>query len=727
MKRIIALFVLALITSLSVLSQSTIPLSDNCLYYSSDNNIHLEKIKDSVYHSSKDIKINSKRFNINGSSLYQHFTRLNRIKPKEFDLYSVNSRPNRTSNKEANDLDTLYFSFDQDYSWLQTPEIYVSKSENIGGLTTPYWLNNTFGYFLLEHDTVDVLSIMLTGMDVNIVFQYDFVFDGDDTIFLSASQATHPIVMEPVDENGNNISSLEGFFRKKFTVSIDLTNGGDFITDWSWEGTSSFKVSDYFRGTMKLYFGSSLENYYFGSWPSYLIECPILDSIVDSVYFTNNPDSLVNVVSNFTYYKKRDFNKIGFGDFTKYVAWTGNYGISGMVSIYQDYAHPYWEGSMHISMQNCNELGYCFEHYLGCEINGDYKNYYASPYYDEYNDSLAGFYGFTPNADVHYCNNYDTLFIGKGLAFYQPAWTNTQAIIHSVSNNMGMWGNYIYPDTSTDKYVLKDLNGNIIVKGSGLEVYAYVTNHEPYILTQTNSFTHFNGFTGKSILTSYLDLGEKDFTPPVAAKIYLINENNTMKYDFNNSEKVILNFSAADFITYTTNHIGIGYQPLVDSLTDVFIKDHNSSKWIEVPVVRLFGDSVIGSFFRSDLTDYLDNDSAMYDLKFKIIDTLGNYAEYKFLPGFVYGNFTVGINHNTSSVSANTLFWPNPAKNLIHTENNKNGYHFFVNSLSGIKVFDGKIKNGTINISSIPSGVYTITFTKDGQITDSGKFVKIND
>ncbi len=288
-----------------------------------------------------------------------------------------------------------------------------------------------------------------------------------------------------------------------------------------------------------------------------------------------------------------------------------------------------------------------------------------------------------------------------------------------------MWGNYLYPDPKTDKYVLKDLNGNIIVEGSGLEVYAYGISHEPYILTQTNSFTHFNGFTGKSILKSYLDVEEKDFTPPVAAKIYLVNENNTMKYDFNNSEEVILKFSAADFITYSTNHIGMGYQPLADSLTKVYIKEHNSNKWIETEVIKLLGDSVIGSFFRSDLTDYLDNDSAMYDLKFKIADTSGNYAEYKFLPGFVYGNFTVGIDDNISPESVNTLLWPNPANTLIHTEGSKNGYHFFINSLAGIKVLGGTVKNGTININSIPSGVYTVTFTKDGQVTDRGKFVKV--
>ena len=729
MKNFVFIFLL-LLSAMASTSQNIIPLTDTISFVTSRQNVEVSQTVKVVKNSPDGKRINIKMFDLKGDNATTSFYRFDKRSSSgnDYNFFALESNLNVPSNdKDFSTDDTLFFKLDDVYGWGFFQKIYLARPDNPAGVYMAMWLNDTVGYFTGVTDTFDIISIMPKNNDIFIIFDYNYNFYQTDTLYISSSQAPHPITMDPVDENGQSINNLAGTSSSKMLLRVINNNGSQFFSSWNMLYTTHYFVSDYYLGLERLYFASSHECHEFNDYPSYMIEYPLLDSIVDSVYFTNPPDSLVNVVTNFSYYHKRDYDNIGFASMIKYLNADGSIGYAGNLSYSQAYKFPYWESSMHLYKQNFSDFRFYYQHYIDYTVQGEAKYYIASPEYEQYNDSLTATLKIAPIGDAHYFANYDSLFFGKGLVYYWNIWANTYSVIHVTAEKMGMWGNWIYPNDKEDSYILKDGNNKVIATGLGLEVYEGGLSAQRYTLTQKHNFTHFNGYTGTSIITSHLDLNYTDHTPPVVSNVYFVNDSNTMKYQFYDDESIILKFTAADFIAYNSYHDGIGYPDFPDSLTTVWIKRREDDKWQQVEVQKTYSDSVVGSVFRSDLTNYIGIDSALYDIKIKVVDFNSNDAVYLFSPAFVYGAFTLGTNDKPEIENSidYIVFTPNPVSENLHVLINKaDTYHYIIYSQEGISVQKGNIVNKTVNVSTLPSGVYVMVMFKGNKKVVAGKFIK---
>ncbi len=717
------LFFLFFVFSISVAGQNVVPLSDNLSLITNGENVPVENTG-SVTKQINGMTINSKSYRINNGIENVSLHRLVPSGDNSYDYYSVNSAalsvPANAGNK---DYDTLFFKLDDVYGLGFNPAVYIARPENTTGVYIPYWINDTLGYLTgIESDTLDIIAMLWKGLDFSIVFKYDYLFDHTDTVFLSDTMATHPVVLDPVDENGQSIFNFQGNRYSKFLMTSRLSSGEYFVSSWEIDYNTNYYISDYREGMEKIYFGDLLNCHYMGSFPSYNIQFAVPDTITDSVYLTNPPDSLVNVVSNFTYYHKRDYNNIGFGSMSK-IKTANGYKTVGFLEYKQDYTHPYWEGSIHVYNTGDCIMRFNTQHYIDYIVNGANQFYIASPTYDIWHDSLAGYDGFVPRSDIHCFANYDTLFFGKGLVYYWNMWNNYSTAVYLKSDKMGMWGNWIYPNDREDTYILKDSTGNVVASGSGLEINVSISK-APYTLVQSNNFTHFNGFTGKTTITSELDFSKTDHIPPVASNIYFVNGNNTMKYQFESTEQIILRFSVADFTAYNNYHGGVGFHELPDSLTKVWVKKQNANSWLEAEVEKIYGDSTVGSVYETDLTDLISIDSALYDVKIYVEDSSGNSVTYVFRPAFVYGNFSVGIKEPGTAKPLKVVISPNPVRNVLNVKNIDDNCTYEIYSASGKEVLRGVMTNGKINVRHIAKGMYIIVFKTGDKKLASGRFVK---
>lgn len=714
-------------------SQSITKLSDNVSFYTSFADMTIEKALDSITNSNDGMIINSKDYLINDVGFYDNISLYRDNTDKEFTIYNIKSDP-KHAGKQNNSLkgsDSLFIVLDTIYGWGLYMKVYIDQETNYSGVIVPTWINSTLGYVsVLEHGYINIAAILPVGLNINIVLRDSINFYEQDTIYLSASEAIHQINYEPIDKNGNPLGNLGGEFNNKFSLVFDLANGGFVSSNWSWYGYSDYFISDY-HGEIDLYFGSSLYQFDSG-FPSYLIEYPEYDSITQSISLSNEPNKLANAVLNYTYYAKRDFNKIGFGNFRKHISYTGNYFVGGILLFQEKPADTYWEGELFMDMQDSDKFGYCLQNYMGYVNDGDYFHYIASPYYDEHNDSIAGFWGLIPDEDVHYINNNDTLFFGKGTSFYWSSWSNFSERISCYSDNMGIFGNYFYQNYNTDTYKIKDKDGNTIIEGSGLEIFATGLEPEEYTVELTNSFCPFDEYIGSSSLFVTFDKSKYDPNPPPVSRIQLLN-NNTMKYHFEFGEEVFLKFSASDFIGYNEGHIGTGFQPVVDSLTKVLIRKHYNTNWEEVDCEKIFNDSIIGFQYKSNLSDFLVADSAMYDLKIYVEDFSGNSSEYTFNPAFIYGNFMVSIPDEPNIFNEQISFTPNPAHNEIfinniEAEKDASSTYKIINT-KGLVVKKGVLSRNTssvsINISDLTNGLYIIVLYKKNNLLKTSKILKM--
>ncbi|NQT77442.1 MAG: T9SS type A sorting domain-containing protein [Bacteroidetes bacterium] len=736
MKASILLFVISVLFFSNIVAQSTIELSEDVSFYSSYPDISIDKTADTITYLHDGSLINYKNYRINNAVPFLDQTFIRRNEESEITVYKVEGKAKEDNwlADPTKDTDTLFIVLDTVYGGGMLHRVFIDREINYTGIAVPTWINNTFGYLAnLEHGILNIAAVLPSdiGPYMYLVFRENYEFTGQDTIFLSASEAIHEINFDPVDENGNFLGNQAGTFSALFTLVFDLANGGIVPSSWGWLGNSNYYISDYYGETIDLFFGSSITSPYSGD-PTYIIEYPLLDSITQDVTLTNNPDDLANAVLNYTYYDKRDYNKIGIGIMLKLVAFTGNYGIWGMTSFMQQAANPNWECDLYMDMQDSEKFGYCLRHKMDYIEDGESYNYIQS-YYDEYNDSIAGFLAFLPEADEYYVNAYDTLFFGNGTSYYWSNWSNFSNRISCVSDNMGMWGNYFTPFTNTNTYVIKDANGNTIQEGTGLEILVDGLEPDKYTVELLNSSCHFNGYTGSSTLFASFDKSKADPNPPPLKEIQLLNAENTMKYHFEAGEEVLLKFSASDFIGYDPYHVGIGFQPVVDSLTVVSIKEHSETDWSDVYCQIVYSDSIIGYQYQSTLTDYMLNDSAMYDVRILVEDYSGNTSEYSFYPAFIYGDFIVGVPEGTSNSinRSNINIAPNPVHENLYLSNivaSDNSLNYEILNPNGQVVKYGAIApNGSqavIRVSDLSAGLYIISLLNNNTPISSAKFIK---
>ena len=728
-------FIIIIIITLGSVTQSQAqyitPLTKEISFYSSFSNTTVDNILDTITYSHDGKMINNKKYKINGPGNF-NYTYLLDNENLGLSILNIGSNLNHETiqTNPTRNTDTLFIVLDSAYGLFTG--VYIDREINTTGIATPTWINDTLGYLAnMEHGIINILAI-LPFPNINIVFRDSIVHSGQDTVYLSADEARHELNYEPVDENGTYFGDLDGTYYTNFSILFDLANGGVVYIGWSVFGSTNCFVSDY-HGVLDMHFSASVNNWNSGS-SNYLVEFPEYDSIVNNITLTNNPDDLASTSLDYTFYAKRDFNRIGIADFTKCIAYSGNYAIQGIILYRNKPADENWGCTLHMDMQKSDKFGYCLQQRMKYILDGVDYPYIHSPIYDEHNDSIAGFWEFTPEQDAYFYKYDDTLFFGKGASFYWSVWSNFSGRISCVSDNMGIWGNYFYQNFSTDTYKIRDSTGNVIHEGSGLEIILNGLEPEQYTIELTNSFCPFNSYIGSSSLIATIDKSKYDPNPPPVSKIQLLSTNNNMKYHFDFGEDVILKFSASDFIGYDENHVGIGFQPVVDSLTNVLIKQHYSTNWLKVDCEKIISDSIIGYQYKSNLSDFLTEDSVMYDIKIYVEDFSGNSSEYTFSPAFIYGDFIVGLPEyqDSNNFYEKITFTPNPAHNeiLINNIAEKDApitYKIF--NTNGFVAKKGELSRNTssasINISDLTNGLYIIVLYENNNLLIMSKIIKM--
>ena len=732
MRSLIIAFFITLCFLTNSQAQTIVPLSEDVSFYSSYPDMTIDKVSDTIiYHQDRDL-INYKKYKINGSNNF-NYTYLRDNENLGLSIFNIESNLNHEiiQTNPLRNTDTLFIVTDSAYGLLAG--VYVDREINYGGVATAIWINDTLGYISnLEHSTINILAI-LPFPNINIVFRDSVVHAGQDTVYLSADEAIHELNYEPVDENGTYFGDLNGTYYTNFSILFDLANGGVVYIGWSVFGSINCFVSDY-HGVLDMHFSASIDNWDSGS-SNYLVEFPEYDSIVNDVTLTNNPDDLASTSLDYTFYAKRDLNKIGIADFKKCTTFTGNYGIQGIIQYQEKPADKNWGCTLHMDMQQSDKFGYCLQQRMKYVLDGVDYPYIHSPIYDECNDSIAGFRELTPEADVHFYNYDDTLFFGKGSSYYWPIWAVSHSSIYCTSDNMSLFGNYFYRDYITDTYKIIDDAGNIIHEGTGLEMQSGYIEPGIYTVELTNNFCPFNSYVGTSSVIVSVNTYNIDGDPPPVSQIQLLNADNTMKYHFESGEDVLLKFSASDFVGYNSYHVGIGFQPVVDSRTKVSIKLHNQTDWSDVDCQKIYGDSIIGSQYQAELSDFLISDSAMYDLKINVEDYSGNSSEYLFSPAFIYGDFIVGIPNkpDNNEFDEQILFAPNPAHDKILISNIEAYKDAFLTyeilNMNGLIVKKGELSKNTssalINISDLSDGLYIIVLRNENKPIIMSKIIKM--
>jgi len=157
----------------------------------------------------------------------------------------------------------------------------------------------------------------------------------------------------------------------------------------------------------------------------------------------------------------------------------------------------------------------------------------------------------------------------------------------------------------------------------------------------------------------------------------------------------------------------------------VWIKRRDSEEWLDAEVQKIYGDSVVGSVYEADLTDLLDIDSTLYDLKISVTDKADNGVNCVFLPGFVLGAFTLGDAEKRGEGETGIDIYPNPVNGMLSV-NIENGakYEYEIYTGDGRKVLGGVTTGKSIDVSGISKGIYIITFRREGRYVSVRKFVK---
>lgn len=730
MKKIILFSAICFYSVLLIQAQSNIKISNDISFYSTYPETSIKNVTDTTIISDNNLMIYRKQLKLNAP--FSTIQTLGSGEGDHYSIYEVISNPNydKTTSLDR-DTDTLFFVLDQVYDY-GVDRILLNR-ESSTCLEEVTWVNDTFAYKVLEHCTLNIVSILRPGYgihELNMIFKENYVFNDKDTIFLSAFQATHDLIWEPVDINGGPLST-QGYVRNIFTIFFPLINGGYSTVEYRWFTSCTYRISDY-RGAVPILFGNEVVGNYESGLSKYLIEYPYQDSILEDVNFTNEPTQFAKLDTEYSYSVERDSNRVGLGNFLKWINWNGNAGFLGWISYDYQYANPSWSTTLYMDLQDIDDFGYSMKYYLDYFVKGNKIEYVESPFYDEFDGSIAGCFFLTPEPDLHLFNNGDYVEYGKGFSYYWSNWNNNSTAIQCETDNMGMWGEYFSEDTITDTYKIVDASGILIHEGNGLSILSYGFDPGIYTVEQKRTATQFYAHVGTSTLTSILNTTNEDNVPPHVIRVYLQTDYNSIRYTYRSGERVILKFTASDFVSYDNFYGTYGFQPLAYSNTKISIKLHDENEWTDIEYSEIHNDTLIGTQYYAELTDYLTIDSTMYDVKIYIEDLSGNSTEHVFSPAFIYGDFMVNISddYNMGDSQEKIIIYPNPSYDEVIINNKCQVVDFYeIMNINGNLIKNGEINKNTklskVNIHDLSPGIYVITVYNENKTIQTEKIVKL--
>ncbi len=228
----------------------------------------------------------------------------------------------------------------------------------------------------------------------------------------------------------------------------------------------------------------------------------------------------------------------------------------------------------------------------------------------------------------------------------------------------------------------------------------------------------------------------EDTTPPYIPMITLVDENGTPQGILESGQRLLARFDVCDV---EPNGDTYEYQSVPDENVHFYAREHGTGDWTEFPITFLQEISelsfVFGKAFEADISEMVEADSSMVDIRIVAVDDVGNAVEYQSAPAFGTGDYITGIDEGIAEQDAPkvdrfTGNYPNPFNpetNIMFSLSGVRHVKIDIYNIKGQKVtrlLDDKLPAGAHKITweglneekkPVSSGVYFIRL-QTGQI-----------
>jgi len=622
--------------------------------------------------------------------------------------------------------DTLYVNITEGY-WITEVVAFDQENHIYSFVSFPKSEN----YFVLPHGTYDFMARYMLP-DVKHVFNSNYEFNEMDTISFNAEDAIYEIDLKPVDKYGDTLPN-SSFLWDEICYMYQLPLG--YHAGFRLSASSSTDTKFYFsdnQDNIEINFSNTYCNH-LGENEIHFIDYMSLTQIDQDTILSNSATDYIssNIKFKLPYQNNSQLNHyFSHESAVKYFNSSGTYRISypGILVYKKIKTDSYWEGKIHYSKYDNPDFSTCSICYIFSGLNDDPVDInFKTNLYDIIDDSISNYLTFTPYEENATVSETDTLFAGVGASL---PWVRIRAFYAEIGCQGDWYGSAaekIYYDDNAQLFEILDENGNVVHAGSGCDFYSVI---EPgiYSIKLTNNHNEFDSYNGVSEAVFNFNTTLNDYRPPIIRPFQFRDENNIVRHIFNTDNEINLYFAAADFYDYSLLHIGHEFHQINQKQTLVKIKEHQQSEWQDVIVNSIYQDSLIGDFFKAGLSTFITNDSALYDIQIKVVDSAGNSATYSLYPAFAVSDFSVAVQPNIETQMQDLFqIYPNPVESILNIKllENHETVNIKVYNALGMIIYDfyvGEMEM-TINLSGFANGMYYIS-ADNGIKTTFKKFIK---
>lgn len=323
------------------------------------------------------------------------------------------------------------------------------------------------------------------------------------------------------------------------------------------------------------------------------------------------------------------------------------------------FRHAPWEANVYIMNSDAPDLLTAFTYFSD---NGILK---FSPF--QRNSNGIQLYHFNNNTldNIDYtCKRQNRhIFLNPSLSVYKdngtlflnewPVYGDTYFYNCLLNDNNIYLATKHYGNNECEFYYIYNNYENFILNSEGEEVFS---DNSPYVscdlpddkYTYISNYTYF-GFGDTPAyyqLSSIIDLTyesqveipfKTDNNPPTLTSLQVRNERDLPASHLHRNSSGKLRFSVADFQPFFTDEdstsVGINYHPIHNDSISAFIKELDSTEWMQTDFTFLLEDSLIGKYFEINLSPILDH---VKDVCFKLefSDRKGQKTKHIFTPLF---------------------------------------------------------------------------------------------
>lgn len=604
------------------------------------------------------------------------------------------------------------------------------------------WTSYLTGYIILAPGIYDIVCKMAYGpinnLIVKIIIKENIEVVGTQTLIFNTIEGVNEVVLNGRDENGVKFQQLPFEEKNIAAVFVDFLQG-HFLFFTSMGYTNKFYFSDCSSDIQILfsnvYRDTEQEN------KINVIEYPLFTGINQDTSLSNDPAAYIN--TNL----KVDMPDIaahtmslGAGWMMKFICGTGYPMFVGFGSSMPQDPFDSWLGKIYTDIPGDSLFGMGAWLYSNVDAGGPSERFFISPMLCENNDSIGVFNTLMPTPDVYFGGQSDTLIFSNTPVTYLIEWLN------NVDGASNIWGfvsrleflnEWTYPlKIESEYYKVKDDLGTIILSGFGSPPFPLNIDPGKYVVEIDFYYSRLGDNVGTSKLISEFDLLNDDPDPPGISHFQIRNSENIPSYRLSNGEEAYLYFCAANIIHNTFPNFPVhffNYKPVNDDSTKVFIREYGLTEWEEITLEKYYEDTLRGSYYKSNLSNYTISDSSAMDLMIQIQDSGGNKTTNILNPAFLIGNYVITSVDNRFSKheERGLVVFPNPSLTTLtisyNTEEYEKPKEIIILNTFGILVKKFRIPDRqnqhTIDISSFSSGLYFAVLRDEKKIIAKGKFI----